>query len=320
MAKDPNHRFASAEELLRAIDALGPPARDPPPSQVHTAENPLVRNLLTPSPLRTPPPVTPRPARAAPPVADGAADSGEVAVVSRAATRDAAAARPAPAAPAAQVPQAAREAGPKSRTALAAAAGALGAAALAGTLWLLKEGRPAPDAALPAAPTVAAPQPVEPAPGPAEAATVKPERTEPARPQPARSGQPRREAARPVPPPEAPAQAPAKATAPAAATVIEWGACRDATLPGAQCAASTDGAAGELIKMPAGYRSGRQHPDGAQVITVLSGRLEVTTSSDSFFFTQTMLSIAAGETRTVPRSFRFLTAHGETVLRVSAAP
>lgn len=64
MAKDPAQRLGSATELTQMIDAAqphNPTAEGPRPSSVKTAENPLVAQLLEPSPLRTAPPLTPRP-------------------------------------------------------------------------------------------------------------------------------------------------------------------------------------------------------------------------------------------------------------------
>ncbi|MGH8441981.1 MAG: serine/threonine-protein kinase, partial [Nevskiaceae bacterium] len=77
MAKVPAQRIGSAEELLSAIDELSGDGAAPKPSQVRTAENPLLAGLLAPSPLRTPAPKTPRPVTPAPVSGDG---SGEVAV------------------------------------------------------------------------------------------------------------------------------------------------------------------------------------------------------------------------------------------------
>src|SRR5690349_4244306 len=148
MAKDPNRRFASADELLRAVDALGHASRDALPSQVRTAENPLIQNLLNPSPLRTPPPKTPRPADPSPTPAP-VADSGEVAVMPRAAARPAVAAQPARLAESAQAPPIPvhASAGPKGPSRIGAAAvvaAALGFGAVAGAVWILRETRPAP--------------------------------------------------------------------------------------------------------------------------------------------------------------------------------
>ena len=63
MAKDPAKRVQSAAELIREIDAIVPrqPTAELKQSQVRTAENPLIAQLMTPSPLRTPAPTTPRP-------------------------------------------------------------------------------------------------------------------------------------------------------------------------------------------------------------------------------------------------------------------
>jgi tRNA A-37 threonylcarbamoyl transferase component Bud32 len=314
MAKDPNQRLASADELVRAIDALGPLGRDPLPSQVRTAENPLVRGLLEPSPLRTPPPKTPRPL----PTPAPAGDSGEVAVVARTATRDAAAARRAP--PAAATDAAPREAagGSDRRSGVAVAAVAFGVASLAVAVWVVMEGRSRPASPAAAAPETAPPPQVvasEPAPAPASAPTpAEPRRVEPARPPKPRAEQPRRDA-EPAPT-RAPAPAPEEKPAAAALAAPEWGTCRDPTLQGAQCA--TD-AQGELLRLPAGYRSSRQYPDGDQTFAVVSGRLEILTSTDTFFFTQSSVTIVAGDSRLVPRSYRFLVAEVETVVRVRAA-
>ena len=322
MAKDPNQRFASADELLRAIDALGHASRDPRPSQVRTAENPLIQNLLNPSPLRTPPPKTPRPVQESSPTPAPVADSGEVAVMPRAATRPAAASQPAPSAAEAP-PIPARSAGPKGTSRIGAAAvvaAALGFGAVAGAVLMLRERQPAP--------AVVAPETIQPpAPAPSEAATSAPAEAKPVEQAPPRqprveaprraaaaTGSPRRAAdtapdRRPAQTPAAPAPVPAAA----AATAIVWAACSDTSLPGAQCATDKDT---QLVKMPDGYRTGRQYPDGDQVISVVSGRLQIFASSDSFFFTQSKLSMAAGESRVVPRSYRLMAAEGETVIRI----
>src|SRR5690349_9534634 len=134
MAKDPNQRFASADELLRAIDALGHASRDPRPSQVRTAENPLIQNLLNPSPLRTPPPKTPRPIQEPSPTPAPVADSGEVAVMPRAAARPVAAAPPPQTAEPAAAPK-----GPSRIGAAAVVAAALGFGAVAGAVLMLRE-------------------------------------------------------------------------------------------------------------------------------------------------------------------------------------
>jgi tRNA A-37 threonylcarbamoyl transferase component Bud32 len=290
MAKDPNHRLASADELMRAIDALGAQARDPLPSQVRTAENPLVKDLPQPSPLRTPPPRTPRPAAA--PTPAPAAASGDVAV-----------------APPAR----------RSGVAVTVAAVAFGIASLAVAIWVVMDGRSRPASPASAAPATIPPPAVaeaetapvqEPAPAPVEARPV-----EQPRPQKPRVEQPRRETAAQAARPPAPV--PEEKPAPAAATALQWGPCSDATLSGAQCA--TD-AQGDLVKLPPGYRSARQYPAGDQVFAVVSGRLEILTSTDTFFFTQSTLTIVAGESRVVPRSYRFLVAEGETVVRIRAKP
>jgi tRNA A-37 threonylcarbamoyl transferase component Bud32 len=284
MAKDPNHRLASADELMRAIDAVGSQAREALPSQVRTAENPLVKGLLEPSPLRTPPPPrTPRPLPTPAP--------DETVAEPRAADR---------------------------RSGVAVAAVAFGVASLAVAVWVVVDGRsrPAPATAETVPPPAALAQGAAPEPAPATAQPVpEPARVEPPKQQKPRVEQARR-AAEPTPARPA-APAPEEKAATAAAAAIEWVACRDATLQGAQCA--TD-AQGDLVRMPARYRSARQYPDGDQVFAVVSGRLEILTSTDSFFFTQSTVTIAAGDSRVVPRSYRFLVAEEETVVRIRARP
>jgi serine/threonine protein kinase len=103
MAKDPNQRFGSAAELIQAIDAIVPRTAtgELKQSQQRTSENPLVQQLMTPSPLRTPAPKTPAPKTPAPvaarpssvptvptPLPGPRDESGEVAVQPRVTTRE----------------------------------------------------------------------------------------------------------------------------------------------------------------------------------------------------------------------------------------
>ncbi len=166
MAKDVKQRFASAEDLLRAIEALGaPPAGSahpagggPRPSQIRTAENALVRHLLTPSPLRTPAPKTPRPVHV-PREAAHDAGSGEIAIAPPAMKHEAPA-RMAPARAAAAPPAAAPATGPQARDPrMLAAVAVVGIAAVTAAVLILREprsGAPPEQAAAPAAASSAA--------------------------------------------------------------------------------------------------------------------------------------------------------------------
>jgi len=185
---------------------------------------------------------------------------------------------------------------------------------------MLRERQPAPAVVAPetiqppvSAPAeAAAPPPTES--NPVEQAPPRQPRVEAPRRAAAATGSPRRAAdtapaTRPAQPPAEPAPVPAAA----ATTAIAWAACSDASLPGALCATDKDT---QLVKMPDGYRTGRQHPDGDEAVAVVSGRLQSFSSSDSLFFTQSKLSMAAGESRVVPRAYRVMAAEGETVIRI----
>ncbi|HUR42422.1 MAG TPA: protein kinase [Verrucomicrobiae bacterium] len=164
MAKDANQRIASATDLVKEIDALFPRtgSGEFKQSALRTMENPLIQQLMTPSPMRTPAPrtpapVTPPPVRPAPtskpmtaPPASAGIDVRPPPVQTRRPTLAPAAM---PAAPAGATPEtAASPTAPRSRTGLLIGVIATaGGIAIAGyTAWRAMQ----PDA-VPPAPVVA---------------------------------------------------------------------------------------------------------------------------------------------------------------------